>query len=162
MDNNSTLQASSILSLFQTNKEQRQSFATQIIDGIKNGNINALNVHLQLKCMANLSEMISEDKEYKEAVKNEGIKYKGTTYQNAKVDIREVGVKYDYSVCGDNEINALLSKMEALKAEIKEREKFLKAIPSDGMTIIDDNSGEVVKLYPPNKLGSESVVLTLK
>ena len=72
MDNNN-IQASSILSLFQTNNEQRQSFVAQIIDSIKNGKLSALNVHLQLKCMGIISEMITTDKAFKEAIKMDGV-----------------------------------------------------------------------------------------
>jgi predicted metal-binding protein len=71
MHNN--MQASSILSLFATNNEQRQSFVAQIIDSIKNGKLSALNVHLQLKCMGIISEMITTDKAFKEAIQKDGV-----------------------------------------------------------------------------------------
>ena len=66
MENLLEMQPTSIVALFQTNKEQRQSFASQVIQSVTEGNVNPLNVHLQLKAMEDIIEIIKSDPKYKE------------------------------------------------------------------------------------------------
>lgn len=77
--------------------------------------------------------------------KRETIKVYGAT-----VSVSESGVSYDFSACGDPEWNQLNSKMEALKKQLKDRQKYLLGITSTE-TKYDEDSGEVYKLFPPRK-----------
>jgi hypothetical protein len=54
----------------------------------------------------------------------------------------ESGVKYDYS--SDPIASELMEKL-------KERQEFLKSIPVDGITEVDEETGEVRKIYRPAK-----------
>jgi len=108
----------------------------------------------------------TERQEFAQVVINnakEGLPYKyGKTFEhyNAKFEIKEMGVKYDYSVCQDAVYNNLKNKLVVLEDEIKAREKFLKTIPSQGLeTLIED---EVVTLYPPNKTSTTTISVNLK
>ncbi len=68
--------------------------------------------------------------------------------------------KYDFATCGCPIMNDLLSQQEELTKAIKEREKFLKTIPPQGLeTLIED---EVVTLYPPQKTSTTSISVNLK
>ena len=72
----------------------------------------------------------------------------------------EAGVKYDYSVCNDPVYNKLKAQLTVLEDEIKAREKYLKAIPSQGVqTLLED---EVLTLYPPAKSSTTSITVNLK
>ena len=44
-----------------------------------------------------------------------------------------------------------------LTAKVKEREAFLKGLPYEGMTVVDEVSGEVTKVYPPAKKSSDVI-----
>jgi hypothetical protein len=92
------LTTTSILALFETNKEQRQSFALSLVDEIEQGNVNPLKVHLQIKCMEDIIKLLNSNTIYKKAVLEEAEKQgqKSFEYQNAKVEIKETGVKYDF------------------------------------------------------------------
>jgi hypothetical protein len=44
-----------------------------------------------------------------------------------------------------------------LTAKVKEREAFLKGLPYEGMTVVDEVTGEVSKVYPPAKKSSDVI-----
>ena len=51
---------------------------------------------------------------------------------------------------------------EAEKDQIKIREKFLSKVPSEGATIVYEQTGEVRTIYPPIKQGSQGITITFK
>lgn len=149
------------LSLFETSKGERYAFAQSVVNNAKEGLINPLKLHLQVKCLEDLIKQITNNPDYKELTLDEAYKY-GKTFEqyNAKFEIKEMGVKYDFATCGCPIMNDLLSQQEELTKAIKEREKFLKAIPPQGLeTLIED---EVVTLYPPQKTSTTSISVNLK
>lgn len=161
---NQELTATSIVALFKTTKEQRQSFASQIIEGAIDGLINPLDIHLQLKCMEDIVKQITSNPAFKDAVLDEAQKHsaKSFEYQHAKIEIKEVGSKFDYSKSNDIEYNSLFAESDLISKKLKERESFLKTIPDEGIEIIDKETGEAVTIYKPSKTSTTSVVVTLK
>ncbi len=157
------LTPTSIVALFETNKAQRQLFVNTLIDSIESGNVDPLEIHLQVKCMEDIIKQLNEDKRYKDAVLEKAQTHgKEFEYMSAKINIREVGTKYDFSKCEDREYEMLESESNTLKEKLKVRADFLKKAPSEGITLVDENSGEVSKIYPPSKISTTSVVVTLK
>ena len=149
------------LSLFETTKVERQEFAQSVIKGIKDGLSDPLKVHYQVKCMEDIIKNITNDAEYKSMTLDEAAKY-GKTFDhyNAKFEVKEMGVKYDYSVCNDPVYNKLKAQLTVLEDEVKAREKYLKAIPTTGVeTLLED---EVITLYPPNKTSTTTITVNLK
>lgn len=59
------LTTTSILALFQTNKEQRQSFVNDLLVKIDAGEVDPLKIHLQLKCMEDIIEQLTVNSTYK-------------------------------------------------------------------------------------------------
>jgi hypothetical protein len=156
------LTTTSILALFQTTKEERQSFALALINEIESGNVDPLKVHLQVKCMEDIIKLLNSNTVYKTAVLDAAEKHgqKSFDYQNSKVEIKETGVKYDYSQCGDPVLKELLDRKEDIDIILKGRETFLKTVPEKGMELkIDD---EIVTVYPPSKSSTTSIAVTLK
>ena len=149
------------LSLFETTKAERQDFAQSVIKSIKDGLSNPLKVHYQVKCMEDVIKNITGDAEYKSMTLDEAAKYgKSFEHFNARFEVKEMGVKYDYSVCNDPVYNKLKAQLTVLEDEIKAREKYLKAIPTSGIeTLFED---EVVTLYPPAKSSTTSITVNLK
>jgi hypothetical protein len=158
------LTATSIVALFDTNKAQRASFKDSLITSMKEGFVNPLDIHLQIKCMQDLVKQITEDKEYTSLVLEAAEKYPGKSfeYKQAKIEKKEVGVKYDYSVCADP-IYARYAEAKS-RAEIltKEREKFLQNVPEGGFTMVDEDGGETVTIHRPVKTSTTSIAVTLK
>ena len=149
------------LSLFETSKAERQSFAEAVTNNLMEGLADPLKVHLQVKCMEDIIKQITSNAIYRDLIVNEASKY-GKTFEhhNAKFEIKEAGVKYNYENCGDPILQSLEQKFEAIENELKERQKFLKAIPESGMEILVDD--ELIKVYPPSKTSTTSVTINLK
>lgn len=83
-----------------------------------------------------------------------------TTPSGTKMELAEVGTKYDYQTCGDAELVKLNDQLIVIENAIKERQTFLKTLPVSGIEIILDG-GEVAKIYPPIKLSTSSVKCTI-
>jgi hypothetical protein len=81
-------------------------------------------------------------------------------YFGYRVEPAEVGTTWDYSRCNDKVYIALEAKMAKLKDEMKDREAFLKSIKSSE-TLVDEETGEVVRIYPPVKRSTSSAKFTL-
>lgn len=155
------LTAGSILSLFQTSKQQRQTFVDAILTQVDSGNINPLDVHLQVKCMEDIIKQVSGNDKYKSAILDAAEKSgKKFNYQNAEFAVKESGTKYDYSQCGDTELLELEAKAAELDAKIKAKQKFLQTVPTNGIEVV---IGDVLTtVYPPAKKSTTTVFVTLK
>jgi len=82
-----------------------------------------------------------------------------TTPTGTKIELAEVGVKYDFSNCGDVILLKLLKEQESLENAIKDRKEFLKRMPESGMEILFED--EVIKVYPPSKSSTSSLKTTI-
>lgn len=164
MEQYSELTPRSIVALFQTTKEERQSFALSLISEIESGNLDPLKVHLQVKCMEDIIKLLNSNTIYKSAVLEAAEKYgqKSFDYQNSKVEIKETGVKYDYSKCNDPEWELLEQQCLSFSEGLKQREAFLKTVPGKGLEILNGITGELVTIYPPAKSSTTSIAITLK
>jgi len=159
----SELTTTSILSLFDTTKAQRQSFCADIVSRLENGEADPLKIHLQIKSAEDLIKQLNDNRFYKEYLLEAATKNgKSFEFGNAKFDIKEVGVKYDFVNCGDPILIELQAKLDELTKQVKDRQTFLKTVPYEGMTIIIEETGEAVTLYPPSKSSTTSVSVTLK
>lgn len=158
------LSTTSILSLFETSKEQRQSFALGVVDALQQGEAEPLKVHLQVKCMEDIIKLLNANSIYKSSVLEAAQKYGAKTfeYQQAKIEIKETGVKYDYSKCEDVVLNEMYKQQEDLDAKIKARETMLKSVSPKGMIVTDEETGDTFTVYPPAKSSTTNVAVTLK
>lgn len=157
------LRATDIVALFETNKTQRQTFVTMVIDSLNNGDVDPLKLHLQVKCMEDIIAALKEDATYRDHVLDAAQRNgKSFEYQHAKIEVREVGTKYDFSGCDDPVYHELAQQAKDAASALKGREAVLKAIPATGMVITDEATGETNKVYPPTKSSTTSVVVTLK
>lgn len=86
---------------------------------------------------------------------------KGYSLHDVSVDQAATKTEYDYSVCNCNEWKLLSELAVNSKKALKEREDFLKALKKP-LTTVDEETGEVTTINPPNKLQSEGLKLTIK
>jgi hypothetical protein len=149
------------LGLFETDKEQRKEFVNQVIEGLNEGSVDPLKVHLQVKCMEDIIKQLTSSKEYKEICLTEAVKFgRNFEHHNAKFEIKEMGVKYDYSNCNDPILKEYEKELKAIEEVIKTRQSILKTLPSEGMEIIVED--ELVRIYPPSKTSTTTVTVNLK
>ena len=122
------------------------------------GEYNPLDVELKLKAMEETIKQLRSDEEIRAFVLSEAEKYgKSFEWRGAKMSIREVGVKYDYSSTGDSEWAILDAQIKELSEKKKAREKFLQAVPASGT--VSPETGEMI--YPPAKISTTSIAVTL-
>lgn len=163
----------SVLSLFDTTKEQRLNFAEQVLENIENGTAEALKVSLFFKKMQDIINVLNEKdskknknadlaKRFTNLLLDEASKHgKQFSYNNAEFEIKEMGVKYNYSKCNDPVLKELELTVSYWNDRLKERQDFLKKLPSEPFNFVDDN-GEVHELYKPIKTSTTTLQTKLK
>src|ERR1700761_5060385 len=103
------------------------------------------------------------DKELKGVLIGELLKNGGklTSAKGTKFAIMEAGTKYHYENCGDTVLNEAMSTYEELGRKIKIRQDFLKKISVEGTTLVIEETGEAIKVYPPYKTSVSTFKVTL-
>ena len=150
------------ISLFESSKDERQSFAINLVEQIESGSIDPLKVHLHIKCMEDIIKQLNDNTIYKKSLVDAAEKYgqKSFQFMNSKIEIKEVGTKYDFSQCADPVYQQFEQMADSAKDSLKKRGDFLKTVPIEGLELkIDD---EVVTVYPPSKSSTTSIAVTLK
>lgn len=149
--------------IFETTKEQRAEFTHQLIERLNNGELDPLKTHLQVKALEDMLETLKASKDYKDAVLNAAVQNgKEFEYMCAKFNIREVGVKYDYTKCESPAYEEIMLDYNDASKRKKDMEDFLKKVPHSGLDIINGVTGEVTRVYPPAKSSTTSVAVSLK
>lgn len=146
-------------------KEYNKSELTRIADNCVNellDNGRILETHEFITKMEFFIKRLKDNPEYYNYLSYEVAKYGSahTTSTGTKLELAEVGVKYDYVFCEDDIYNELIVKQMALDEQIKERQKFLKTIPVEGLEIVTQD-GEMKRIYPPSKSSTSSVKTTI-
>lgn len=150
-------------------RQNAQTFHNQVKERIKETGEGLFEYIETLKFFEKLKEVISGregqegDKEIRQMVRDEIVKYgkEFKTKREAKFELAETGTKYDFSKCGDMTLKTLEEALEIAKANLKERQEFLKNLPLAGFDSVDLETGAVVKLYPPSKSSTSSYKITL-
>lgn len=172
--NDLQLSPAQTFSLFDTTKAQRINLSRQLVDDIEEGLADPLKVQTHIKMLEDIINTLTNTdpsknknadiaKKYRALVMDAAEKY-GQKFElhNAAFSIGEVGVRYDFSMCGDPIMDRLLNDKEIIDRDMKTRQDFLKTLPATGMDIFDPTTGEVVKVYPPSKSGTTALKTTLK
>ena len=149
--------------IFETTKEQRTEFTYQLIERLNAGELDPLKTHIQVKALEDMLETLKANKDYKDAVLQAAVlNGKDFEYMSAKFNIREVGVKYDYSKCESPQYEEIMAEYNSAAKAKKDMEEFLKKVPHSGLDIINGVTGEVTRVYPPAKSSTTSVAVSLK
>ena len=144
-------------------KFDQQMLANDIILHVIEGEDNPIETYIKARSMLEALKIVTDDDRIKDLVITEVEKYGNKAeYNSANLQVKDVGVKYDYSVCNDQIYTDLLYMLNDIKEQIKIREKFLSKIPSEGTTIVYEQTGEVRTIYPPIKQGSQGITITFK
>lgn len=131
-------------------------------NSLADGEVNPIEAVVKAKSMYEVLSSFLKDDDVKELVVNECEKYgKGETpsFAGAKVQVKETGVKWDYTDCGDPVYDSLALQMEELKRLMKEREAYLKTI-TVRKTEVDEETGEIYTVLPPVRTAGTSYSIT--
>lgn len=135
-----------------------------LIQSIIGGEIDPLRAVAKIRFLSDMLAAALKDDRVKDAILTE-IDRNGGKEASAfgvKFQQKEMGVSYDYTVCGDPEYDQLSAEMEDLKARMKEREKFLLGIPAEGLPMVDQETGDCYKIIRPLRRASLGYSVTFK
>jgi len=157
------IQTAENMAAFAVSKANREELAIQIVEAMDAGELNPLDIHYQVKAMEDFIKVLTGNTRYKDYVLTEGMKHaKSFEFNGSKMEIKETGVKYDYSKCGDPNWQLLEDQISELKDKQKAVEAHLKVLPAEGIEVVNADSGEVIKMFPPVKTSTTSIAVTLK
>lgn len=145
-----------IKAITDSTKEELDQLAGILIDASEGYEMESYIFAKKLEYLSKVLVECMHDRAKDEAERN-----KNTIVKSAEISIKEVGVKYDYSKCNYTPYNAILEKKKAIESEQKTMESLLKAI-SKPQTIVDDATGEVMEVKPPQKTSKTSIIISLK
>lgn len=150
-----------LLSLMASTSVQIDFFSDSIIQSVKEGEVNPLDVCIQLKAMELATDRIR--KEIHENLMNEVNKFpeKEFEWRGNKISKAEHGTKYDYSKCGDPDLTIYLESKEKIDMGIKDRETFLKAL-KEPIEVLHSLTGEVHLLTPPTKKSKSGINVSIR
>lgn len=152
----------SVLALFPETKSEISTFVSKAVESALNGYENPLKLQVQISALEQVLKGIKDNADFKEASLKEADKYgqKSFTDFNSTIQVKETGVKYDYSNCGYPVYNEICEKINELNTQKKQIEDQLKAIKEE-TKFVDENTGEEITILPPTKTSTTSVVITL-
>ena len=129
-------------------------------DQIMTGEQDPLKVAVHLKALEALISKLRKDEQIQDYTLEQALKENEKTFKiyGAEISIREMGTKYDYSICNDSLLCGLYGQLDLIKKQIKQRETMLKTINEDKPLISLD--GEI--LHPPMKRSKTGIAITLK
>ena len=140
-------------------KEHIKEQSIALLKDLDEGHIAPLQLAAQLKLVEDVISNVKEELRQRVVAEKDKYGKDDMTYHGAKFDIREAGVKYDYSQCEDIQWNELSQQIDALTEQRKERESFLKAL-KEKLTYVDESTGEIKSIYPPQKKSTTTYAIT--
>jgi hypothetical protein len=142
--------ATGALSQMPSTATEVAKFSKLLIQSVKNGDVNPLQLIVQLHALTKIYEEVRE--EIEENVLKEAEKFPEKVIERfgARIEKSEVGTRYNYSASKDIEWERLDSEFKTIERKRKEREEFLRAL-REPMTAVNEETGEVYKIMPPFK-----------
>jgi len=140
-------------------KQDIKKLANDVVDNVCiTGDI--VNLAENLAKMDLLIKEIKDNSNYKDYILNEVSKYgkSHVTASGTKLEVAEVGTKYDYSLTGDVELKELEEQKAVIEFKIKERQTFLKALKHPMEVLFGD---ELITLHPAFKTSTTSIKTTI-
>ena len=152
--------ATSVLSLMPSTATQVAKFSKQLIESVRSGRNNPLEMIVQLHALTKVYEEVKD--EIMENVMTEAEKYseKKIERYGAIIEKAEVGTTYNYASSKDSEWERLDSEIKGLLQRKKDRETFLKSLP-EPITTVNKDTGEVEEIRPPMKTSKTGIKIYL-
>jgi len=146
--------------LINLDKDSISDLAKTVVQTVQEGNADALETLILAKKGQELFKAIEDNIKDSVYAKQYASKGETTIVKGCKVEQAELGVKYDYSWCGDPVYEDLLARFNLAKKLKEDREKFLKTVKGK-MTIVTE-WGEPVEIQEPIKSGQMGYKITIK
>lgn len=147
--------------LINLNKKTMDTTVDKLVDLVKGGFADSIDALVYAKKGVELFSLL--EKQIR-PIAEENIRLaKGEVYSkyNAEISQKQVGTKYDFTVCQDSEWDSLKAAYEKADTLLKEREKFLKTVTKPLHTF-NEETGETFTINPPVKTGKMGIAISLK
>ncbi len=144
-----------------TTQTQVDVFSDQIIESVKNGEANPLEVLIMFRAFEKVSKRVLSEIHDNVLTESEKHPEKTFDYHGNKLSKAEVGVQYDFTVCGDPLHDRLDAEFNTAKSNLDERKKFLKSLTKP-LKVVDEESGEYIEIKPPFKTSTSTVTVSIK
>ena len=137
-----------------------QSLSHDLIAPVLDGEVDPVVHACRLKAIQESVKRALDDDRMKDAVITETERHgKERTWNGATVRVKEVGVSYDYSLCGDPVYADMARQREELDRRMKEREAYLRTVPPK-TTVVDDRTGEIYEVNPAVRMARMGYTIT--
>lgn len=155
--------ALSVINSLPSTYDQIAVFVRKVKDEALSGEYNPLEVLVQLRAVQKALEILNQDDELDQAAQREFDKFgqKTVDFNGVKITSQETGVKYDFKQCNDVVWNDYKVNEESYSIQRKARETFLKSLTAP-TTIVDEETGDTMKVNPPSKTSKTKLAVTLK
>ena len=134
------------------------TLAASAIEAVIEGHIDPLIAYANVTKMERAIEAFKADERVRDMVMERVTRDGKVTLGDTLLEVVESGVRYDFSECGDAELEELMRLRADLDNAIKKRQKMLRSLPISGMA--DPNTGAMV--YPPSKTSKATIKTTIK
>jgi hypothetical protein len=134
--------------------------ASEVVRQLQDDEINALDVKIALKQMEVAIDQVKKVADRLAA--DEAAKYgeKSFSYKGARIELAELGTKYDFSPCGYPPLQRIETSITEYSEQAKAAQAWLKSIK--GKTeFVDPETGEMCEVYPPIKRSTTGIKITL-
>ena len=148
-----------LITSVELSKDSVNKVAEQLVTLADGG--SALEVKLKLKAM---SEAITKALEKIDTMARDEAEKFGTKnfeFLGTNIQLIESGVKYDFSNCGDIELEQMLAEQDSLAERIKARKDIVKNIKGK-MILVNESTGESYEVIAPVKSSTSTIKITFK
>lgn len=142
--------------------EEVNKFSQKLVEDLENGLINPLELKVILKGISSIEENIKIQLDEMAVREAEKYSEKKFSAYGCEIEIRELGVKWDYTTTNDPVLQSLEQEQKAITDKVKERQLFLKSIKEPMNIASESTGGEEVTIYPAVKKSTTGLVLRLK
>lgn len=149
------------VTILNADKSELSEMASIILESVDDGNADPLDVLIIAKKGKYVFDALVEGMKGKVNIED-----KNLTKHNVVVRKQDTGVRYFYDGCNDAKLSEINNQILALQEKQKQREEFLKSLKGETKEYINEETGEVEifenPIYPPSRIGTPSLICTIK
>jgi hypothetical protein len=157
------LTVSSLINLFPSSKTEQKTFVDNLVKQVLNGEVDPLKIASQMANFEGVAKAYKANEEIKESLLKEAEKYGQRAFNafGCEVQIKETGVKYNYSEVGHLEYNSICACIKDFEEKKANIENMMKA-NKETWIYTDKVTGETYEVLALAKESTTQAVLTVK
>lgn len=152
--------ATGVIQQFSTSRAGIDVFSDQVIEDVKGGLVNPLQIRVWIKTMEEILERVKKETNANQLTEAEKYSENRFEFMGATLEKADFG-KYDYSVCGDPEWEQFTVTENTAAEGRKLREAFLRTLQRP-LDLVDKDSGEVISIKPPFKKSAPGLKVSIR